>query len=143
MAIVQAVCDSFKLELLQGLHNFTTNTFRLALYSSAATLGATTTVYTTAGEISGTGYVAGGAVATVAATQLAAVTGGFVAIVDFTDVAWPTATFTARGALLYNSTAGNRAVAVLDFGSDKIATGTTFTVQFPAPTGTDALVRVS
>ena len=133
--IAQTATTSFKAELLQGVHDFDTDTFKLALYLATADLGASTTVYTTNGETSGTGYTAGGNTLTGISVNAA----GFV---TFTNTTWNPASFTARGALLYNSTKGNKAVAVLDFGSDKTATNT-FLVQMPANTVTSALIRFS
>lgn len=138
MAVSQAMCTSFKLELLSGVHDFSTDTFKLALYSSLATLNADTTAYTTTNETTGGGYTAGGKVATVASV---ANTAG-AAYVDFSDVAWTSATFSARAALLYNSSKGDRAIAVLDFGESKSVSGGNLTVQFP-PAGADtAVVRI-
>lgn len=142
MAITQAMPTSFKQELLEGVHNFTTDTFKIALYTSSATLDATTTTYTITNEVSGTGYTAGGETLTVTGGAVSA--SGTTAFVDFSDVSWTTATITARGALIYNSTAaGNPAVAVLDFGSDKTSTAGTFTVQFPTADASNAIVRVA
>ena len=139
MSITQAVPSSFKLELSQGLHDFTADTFKIALYSSAASLDASTTVYTTTGEITGTGYVAGGQTLTVVTPVLS----GTTAIIDFDNVTWTSATFTARGALIYNSSSSNKAVLVLDFGSDRSVTGTDFTVVFPTPDSSSAIIRIS
>ena len=133
--IAQTATTSFKAELLQGVHDFNTDTFKLALYLATANLGADTTIYTTSGETSGTGYTAGGNTLTGISVNAA----GFV---TFTNTTWNPAAFTARGALLYNSSKGNKAVAVLDFGSDKTATNT-FLVQMPANTVTSALIRFS
>jgi hypothetical protein len=133
--ITQTVTNSFQAELLEGVHDFNTDTFKIALYLATANLDANTTVYITGGETSGTGYVAGGNVMTGISVNAA----GFV---NFTNVSWNPAVFTARGALIYNSTKGNKAVAVLDFGSDKTATNT-FLVQMPANTATSALIRFS
>jgi hypothetical protein len=139
MAIIQSMCTSFKRELLLGVHDFSTHTFRAALYTSAASLNASTTAYTSAGEISGAGYAAGGQVL----VQTPPVTEGGTAFVDFADVSWPSATFIARGALIYNSSvAGNPAVIVLDFGADRVAVASTFSVQFPAPVAATAIVRI-
>ena len=130
---------SFKKELLEGVHDFTTHTFKLALFTNEATLNAATTTYGVSGEVSGTGYTAGG----VDLTALATTSAGTTAIVTFEDAEWPGATLTARGGLIYNSSvAGNPAVAVLDFGADKVANGATFTVQFPAATAEAAAVRI-
>jgi hypothetical protein len=113
----------------------------MALYISAATLDASTTVYSTSNEVSssGTNYTAGGNTLTGATVSLS----GTTAFVDFADTSWTTATFTARGALIYNSSKSNKAIAVLDFGSDKTSTNGTFTVQMPANTSTDALIRIA
>lgn len=141
MAITQAMPSSFKQELMEGVHDFTTHTFKIALYTSSATLGASTTAYSATNEVSGTGYTAGGNTLTV--TGGAVSLSGTTAYVDFTDSAWTDATITARGALIYNSTvAGNPAVAVLDFGSDKTASEGTFTVQFPNNDSGNAIVRI-
>ena len=133
--ITQTVTTSFQAQLLEGVHDFNTDTFKIALYLATADLGANTTVYVTGGETSGTGYDAGGKVMTGISVNAA----GFV---NFTNVSWNPAVFTARGALIYNSTKGNKAVAVLDFGSDKTASNT-FLVQMPANTASSALIRFS
>lgn len=139
--IVQALCTSFKAEVLRGAHNFTSHTFKIALYTSDASLGVATTAYTTTGEVTGTGYTAGGATLTVTGGEVS--TSGTVAFVDFEDASWPSATLTARGALIYNDTvSGDPAVAVLDFGMDKSVTGATFTVQFPVADAESAIVRI-
>jgi hypothetical protein len=139
MAIAQAMCSSFKQQILLGEHDMDTDTFKIALYTSAATLSAATTVYSTSDEVVGTGYTAGGNTLTGAAVSLS----GTTAFVDFSDSSWTTATITARGALIYNSSKSNKAVAVLDFGSDKISTGGTFTVQFPVNDASSAIVRIA
>lgn len=139
MAITSAVCNSFKQELLGGIHDLDTDVIKLALYTSAATLGATTTAYTTSNEVVGANYTAGGNTLSGAAISL----DGSVAIVDFSDTTWSSATITARGALIYNSSKSNRAIAVIDFGGDKISTSGDFTVVFPAATGTNAIVRIN
>lgn len=142
MAITQAMCTSFKQELLQGLHNFTLSTgnvFNIALYTSSATLSAGTQTYTTSNEVVGTGYTAGG----LPLTNVTPTTSGTTAYTDFGDAQWTTATITARGALIYNTTNSNRAVVVLDFGSDKTSTAGTFTVVFPAFNATDAIIRIA
>lgn len=142
MAITQAMCTSFKQEALEGVHDFTTHTFKIALYTSSATLSAATTAYSATNEASGTGYTAGGETLTV--TGGAVNVSGTTAYVDFSDVAWPSATITARGALIYNSTAaGNPAVAVLDFGADKVSTDGDFTVQFPVSDASTAILRIA
>lgn len=136
MAFEQTLTTSFKQEVLLGVHDLDTDTIKLALYTAEASLGASTTVYGTTNEVVGTGYTAGGVILT-GATVL---TSGTTAYVDFDNAVWPTAAFTARGALIYNASKGNKAIAVLDFGSDKTAT-TSFTVQMPANTVTSALIR--
>jgi 2-oxoglutarate dehydrogenase complex dehydrogenase (E1) component-like enzyme len=133
--ITQTATTSFKADLLKAVHDFNTDTFKLALYLATADLGANTTVYTTSGETSGTGYVAGG-------NTLTGVSVNDAGFVLFSNTSWNPAVFTARGALIYNSSKSNKAVAVLDFGSDKTATNT-FLVQMPANTATSALIRFS
>jgi hypothetical protein len=133
--ITQTATTPFKAELLQGIHDFNTDVFKLALYVATADLGANTVVYTTVGEVTGAGYTAGGETM----TGVSVSPQGFV---NFANVVWPVANFTARGALIYNSSKANRAVAVLDFGADKTAT-TSFTVQVPPNTATSALLRFS
>ena len=135
--IQQGATTIFKTNLLNGVENFTTGTYKLALYTAMATLGPTTTVYTTTDEITGAGYVAGGKVLT---NVVPAASNG-VAFISFLNVTWNPASFTARGALIYNSATG-AAVAVLDFGSDKTASNT-FTVTFPTATASDAIIRVN
>jgi len=143
MAITQAVCTSFKQELLVGTHNFTASsgdTFKLALYTSSATLGASTTAYVTTGQSSGTNYTAGGA----NLTSVTPVATGTTAVCDFSpDLTFGTATVTSRGCLIYNSSASNKAVCVLDFGADKSSTAGNFTVVFPSPTATGAIIRLA
>jgi hypothetical protein len=133
--ITQTATTPFKAELLQGIHDFNTDVFKLALYVATADLGANTLIYTTAGEVTGSGYTAGGNIMTGVSVN----SQGFV---NFANVVWNPANFTARGALIYNSSKANRAVAVLDFGADKTAT-TSFTVQVPPNTATSALLRFS
>jgi hypothetical protein len=141
MAIVQGMCSSFKQQLFLGEHDLDTDIIKMALYTSAATLSAATTAYTTSNEVSssGTNYTAGGNTLTGATVSLS----GTTAFVDFSDTSWTTATITARGALIYNSSKSDKAIAVLDFGSDKTSTSGTFTVQMPANTATDALIRIA
>ena len=142
MAISQAVCNSFKKELLDGAHDFDTggSTFKLAMYTSAANLSAATTTYTTTSEVGASGaYAAGGGVLQ---SQQTSVASG-VAIVDFANLSFTGVTITARGAVIYNSNANKQAVAVLDFGSDKTATSGTFTIQFPSFTTSAAILRIS
>ncbi len=143
MAISQAVCTSFKQELLVGTHNFTASsgdTFKIALYTSSASLGASTTAFSTSNEVSDSGtYSSGGG----SLTSVTPTTSGTTAICDFADISFTSATITARGALIYNSSQSNKAVAVLDFGGDKTATSGTFTIQFPAFTTSAAILRIS
>ena len=136
--IVQGQTTSFKKELYQGVHNFTTDTFKIALYTAYATLNQDTLVYTSDGEISGTGYTATGQ--TLLNPTVNSASG--VAYISFDNPSWTSASFTARGALIYNSTQGDKSVAVLDFGSDKTTTST-FTITFPANTATTAIIRSS
>ena len=142
MAISQSIANSFKTELLTGTHNFTASTgdtFKLALYLSSATLNSSTTAYTASGETSGTGYSAGGNTLTSVTPVLSSST----AICDFADTSWLTASITARGALLYNSSKSNKAVAVFDFGSDRISTSSTFQITFPTPDSSNAVIRIT
>jgi hypothetical protein len=136
--IVQTQTTSFKAELYQAIHNLLTDTLKLALYTANANLDESTTVYTTANEITGTGYSAGGNVVTGAAIS----SSGYTAFVTFNNVLWVPAAFTTRCALLYNASKANRSIAVLDFGSDKTCTNT-FTVTMPGNTATTALIRSS
>lgn len=135
--IAQTLTTSFKQQLLEAVHDFSTDTFYMALYTANADLGATTTVYTSSGEISGTGYTAAGQVMTGVSVSVTDTT----AFVNFTNVVWTTGAFTARGALIYNSSKGNKSVAVLDFGADKTTT-TLFTVVMPTNSATSALIRL-
>jgi hypothetical protein len=139
MAITQAMCNSFKTELLGGTHDLDTDTIKIALFTSSATLGASTTAYSTSNEVSGVGYTAGGNTLAGAAISLS----GSTAIVDFTDTTWSSATITARGALIYNSSKADRAIAVLDFSSDKSSTNGDFTVVFPAADASNAIIRIA
>jgi hypothetical protein len=136
--ITAAMCNSFKEELLKGIHDFTTDTFKVALYTDSATLGAATTVYTTSNEASGSGYAAGGNTLTGVSVALSQ----GVAFVDFGDTTWTSGNFSARGALIYNSSKANRAVAVYEFGEVKTVSGGNFQLQFPAANATDAVVRI-
>ena len=136
--IVQGQTTSFKEELYEAIHNFTTDTFKIALYTANATLNQDTLAYTATGEITGTGYTAGGK-ALVAPTVNAS---DGTAYISFNNISWTSSSFTARGALIYNSSKANRSVAVLDFGSDKVTTST-FTITFPANTATSAIIRSS
>ena len=146
MAITSAICNSFKQEILEAEHNFTAstgNTFKLALYDSDATLGAGTTAYSTSEEItntSGPAYTAGGKALTSVTPTLDSST----AVCDFADVSWTSASFTARGCLIYNdSHSTDASVCAIDFGGDKTATSGTFTIQFPAAAATTAIVRIA
>lgn len=135
MAITQTTCTSFKREQYLAIHDFSTDVLKIALYTSGSTIGADTTVYTTTDEIAGSGYTAGGEVMTGVTVN----TSGTTAYVDFADVVW-TGSLTARGALIYNSSKSNKAIAVLDFGADKTS-ATVFTIQMPANDSTNALLR--
>ena len=145
MAITtNAICNSFKKELLEGTHNFSNpggNTFKLAMYTNSATLGKSTTSFTTGNEVSSPsgGYSSGGKALVNTGTSLATNT----AITDFSDLSFVGVTITARGALIYNDTNSDKAVAVLDFGGDKTATAGTFTIQFPAFTTSAAILRIA
>ena len=143
MAISQAMATSFKVEILGGDFDFSTGTsqvFKIALFTNAATLGATTTAYATTNEVVGTNYVAGGNTLTISANPASS---GTTAFLDFADTTWSNATITARGALIYKSGGSNPAVAVLDFGADKTSTAGDFTVQFPAADASNAIVRIA
>ena len=142
MAITQAMCTSFKQQLLEGTHNFKNSggsTFKLALFTSSATLGAATTAYATTNEVSGTGYSAGGNTL----TRVDPSTSGTTAFTDFADTTFSTATITANGALIYNSSASDAAVIVLAFGGDKTSTAGDFTVQFPTADASNAIIRIA
>lgn len=138
MAITTALCNSYKQEILQGIH-LAADTYKIALYSSAATLNNWTTAYSATNEVSGTGYTAGGATLGSFASGL----DGDVAYIDFADPSWANATITARGALIYNASRSNKAVAVFDFGGDVASTNATFSVTIPAPNASNALVRIA
>ena len=143
MAITQAMCTSFKKELLEAKHNFLLSggdTFKIALYTSSATMSASTTAYSTSNEISGTNYSAKGN----SLTRVDPSSSGTTALTDFADSVWTTATFTARGALIFNEdTSGDSSVLVLDFGADKTATAGTFTIAFPAADSSNAIIRIA
>jgi hypothetical protein len=144
MAISQAMVTSFKVGILDGTFDFSSGTgqvFKIALFTNAATLGATTTAYATTNEVSGTNYVAGGNTLTISANP---VSSGTTAFLDFADTTWANATITARGALIYLANGGtNPAVAVLDFGSDKTSTAGDFTIVFPAADSSNAIIRIA
>ena len=150
MAISQAMCTSFKVELLSGGHNFNTanvarsantqDSFKMALYTSSASLGAATTAYTSSGETSGTGYTAKGQALTVSAVPTST---GTTAFLDFADETFSTASITAQGAMIFNTTQSDKAVAILDFGGDKTSTAGDFSVVFPTPDATNAIIRIA
>ena len=142
MAISTAMCTSFKQELLVGTHNFTAtsgNSFKLALYTSSATLGAGTTAFVTTGQASGTNYTSGGS----ALTSVTPTTSGTTAVCDFADLTFSNATVTARGCLIYNDTQSDKAVCAIDFGGDKTSTAGDFTIVFPSATATGAIIRLA
>ena len=147
MTIAQTATTSFKVELLQAVHNFgptSPNTYKIALYTAASSVGAATTVYTTANEVVGTGYVAGGNTLVISTSPTSGNNLGVpTAFISFANSSWANAAFTARGALIYNSTQGNKSVAVLDFGADKTAYNDTFQIIFPTADATSAIVRIS
>jgi hypothetical protein len=136
MAILQGMCSSFKQESWLGIHDLDTDTLKLALYTASADLSQATTVYTQTGEVVGTGYLAGG----IPLTGVQVLLSGTTAYVTFNNPVFANASFTCRGGLIYNSSEANRAIAVLDFGADKTASGT-FTIQMPAASATTALLR--
>jgi len=133
-------CNTFKTGMMNGTFNFTSGSFKIALYTNAATLDATTTAYTSTGEVVASGYTAGGLALTIAQVPTVG-NSGTTAYISFDNAVW-TASLTARGALIYQTTTGNPAVCVLDFGADK-SSSTTFTVQFPNPSNTSAIIRIS
>lgn len=148
MAITQAMCTSFKVEILNGIHAFgttvvragtTADTFKIALYTSAANLNAATTAYSATSEVSGTNYTAGGNTL----TTIAPTSSGTTAYLDFNDTTWSASTITANGCVIYNNTQSNKAVAVLAFGGDKTSTAGDFTIQFPTPDATNAIIRIA
>ena len=150
MSIQQTATTSFKVQLPQGVHNFgptSADTFKIALYTASASIGAATDVYTTSGEVSssGTNYTAGGNTLVISVTPTSGNNSSNVptAYFSFQNTSWLLANFTARGALIYNSTKGNKSVAVLDFGADKTIAGDTFTIIFPTPDANNAIVRIS
>ena len=145
MAISSAICNSFKQEILVGTHNFTAssgNAFKIALYTSSASLGASTTAYSTSEEItnaSGSAYTAGGK----AIVSVTPVLDGSTAVCDFADISFTSASFTANGCLIYNDTQSDKACAVVAFGGDKTVSSGTFTIQFPAAAASTAIVRIA
>ena len=138
MAITQAMCTQFKRDVMLGLHDLDSDTIKIALFTSSATLNATTTAYATTNEISGAGYTAGGVTLASASVVNNSTSGCF----DSDDPSWTSATFTARGALIYNDTESDLAIAVLDFGGDFSVAGGTFRIVFPAQTANTAIVRI-
>ena len=148
MTIAQTSTTSFKVELLQAIHSFgptSPDTFKIALYTAASTIGPATTVYTTTAEVVGTGYTAGGNTLVISTSPTSGNNAASVptAFVSFSNTSWTSASFTARGALIYNSTEGNKSVAVLDFGADKTVSNDTFQIIFPTADATSAIVRIS
>jgi hypothetical protein len=140
MAITQSMCSSFKQQILLGEHDLATDVLKIALYSSAANLSSATTVYSTNGEVVGTGYASGGEVLTGVTVSLS----GAVAYVDFNNVVWSPVQITARGALIYNSSKSNKTIAVLDFGADKTSSPAgLFEIQMPANQPSSALIRIA
>ena len=139
MAITQAMCTQFKRDVMLGLHDLDSDTIKIALYTSSASLGAATTAYTTSGEVaSGGGYTTGG----VTLASASVINNGTSGCFDATDPEWTSATFTARGALIYNDTESDLAIAVLDFGGDFTVAGGTFKIVFPAQTKDTAIIRI-
>ena len=141
MAITSAIATSFKQEILVEGHNLTNgaDSIKLALYTSSATMGASTTAYSTSQEVSGTNYSAGGGTL----TNVTPTTSGTTAICDFADLTFGTATITARGCMIYNSTNSNKAICAIDFGGDKTSTAGDFTIVFPSATATGAIIRLA
>jgi hypothetical protein len=145
---IQTATTSFKLQLMQAIHSFgptSPDTFKIALYTSASTLGPDTTVYTTSDEVTGTGYTAGGKTLTINPSPATGLNSTAVptAFVSFDDISWTNATFTTAGALIYNSTEGNKSVAVLVFNIVKTVNNDTFQIIFPTPDANSAIVRIS
>ena len=142
MAIPQSMATSFKKELLEGKHNFLAsggNSFKLALYTSSATMGAATTAFTTTNQAAGTNYTSGGN----ALTNVNPASSGTTAFTDFADLTFGTATITARGCMIYNDTNADRNVAVFDFGGDKTSTAGSFTITFPTADASNAIIRIA
>ena len=143
MAITQAMCTSFKKEILEAKHNFLNSggdTFKIPLYTSSASLGASTTAYTTSNETSGTNYTAKGNTL----TRIDPSTSGTTALTDFADTTWSSSTITARGAMIFNEdTSGDTSVLILDFGSDKSSSSGDFVIQFPAADASNAIIRIA
>jgi hypothetical protein len=148
MSILQGATTSFKVELLQAVHNFgptSPNTFKIALYTAAADINASTTIYSTTNEVTGTGYTAGGNTLVISTSPTSGNNSSSIptAYISFTNTSWTSATFTARAALIYNTSQSNKSVAVLDFGADKTVSNDTFQIIFPTPDANSAIVRIS
>jgi hypothetical protein len=148
MSILQGATTSFKVQLLQAVHNFgptSPNTFKIALYTANADINASTTIYSTTNEVTGTGYTAGGNTLVISTSPTSGNNSSNIstAYISFNNTSWTNATFTARAALIYNSTQGNKSVAVLDFGADKTVSNDTFQIIFPTPDANSAIVRIS
>jgi hypothetical protein len=148
MSILQGATTSFKVELLQAVHNFgptSANTFKVALYTASADVNASTTVYSTTNEVTGTGYTAGGNTLVISTSPTSGNNTANIptAYISFNNTSWTSATFTARAALIYNSSQGNKSVAILDFGADKTVSNDTFQIIFPTPDANSAIVRIS
>ena len=148
MSILQTATTSFKVQLLQAVHSFgptSPDTFKIALYTAAADINATTTVYSSTNEVTGAGYTAGGNTLVISTSPTSGNNSASVptAYISFNNTSWTSATFTARAALIYNVTEGNKSVAVLDFGSDKTVNNDTFQIIFPTPDANSAIVRIS
>lgn len=148
MSILQTVTTSCKIQLLQAVHNFgptSPDTFKIALYNGNADINAATTIYTTSNEVSGSGYIAGGNTLVISQSPTSGANQNAVqtAYISFQNTSWTNASFTARAALIYNSTQGNKSIAVLDFGSDKTVSNDTFQIIFPTPDANSAIVRIS
>jgi len=148
MSILQGATTSFKVELLQAVHNFgptSADTFKVALYTASADINASTTVYSTTNEVTGTGYTAGGNTLTISTSPTSGNNSSNIptAYISFANTSWTGASFTARAALIYNSSESNKSVAVLDFGTDKTVSNDTFQIIFPTPDANSAIVRIS
>ncbi len=148
MSILQGATTSFKVELLQAVHNFgptSADTFKVALYTASADINASTTVYSTTNEVTGTGYTAGGNTLTISTSPTSGNDSSNIptAYISFANTSWTSASFTARAALIYNSSESNKSVAVLDFGADKTVSNDTFQIIFPTPDANSAIVRIA
>jgi hypothetical protein len=148
MSILQGATTSFKVELLQAVHNFgptSANTFKIALYTASADINASTTAYSATNEVTGTGYTAGGNTLVISTSPTSGNNSSNIstAYISFTNTSWTSATFTARAALIYNSSQSNKSVAILDFGTDKTVSNDTFQIIFPTPDANSAIVRIS